>query len=394
MKQVKRKYFFVILALLIVYIVVYILTNSNLYNVSSNETRASKRERNSNQIELILDIQDIYRIDISCEFITKHLGAKIIEKYKNSKMCSASSLRSELDEDLKKSIAYKTSDTYNPIFEIEEKNFNIFKSDTKKYLKNFNLIQNGGKYEPILIKNPKCDLNQIDFIAFVVPYYNRLENLNILILNLHNYLTSNKKYQFSYIIVVAEQSTSAKFNKGQIINTAVKYINDNYKNVDCIVLHDVDLIPSVNDSSIDYRCRQMPVHLTNQVFVTKSKWNRVYNQFLTGGILSLRPQHFVSSNGFSNSFSGWGGEDDDWTLRMFNNKLCIIRPDNPVAPNAPFLMLKHQQAAENNQRYTMLGASLERQSIDGYNRINEHTKVSLVTQFPLFTHILIDISQV
>ncbi len=88
-------------------------------------------------------------------------------------------------------------------------------------------------------------------------------------------------------------------------------------------------------------------------------------------------------------FYRWGGEDDDWTLRMFNNKLCIIRP--VTSNNAPFAMLKHTQAAENNNRYEMLGTALERQYIDGYSNIDEYAKVNLVTRYPLFTHILIDV---
>ena len=308
MVYIRRKYFLIALGLLLSYFLISLL-KSVIFTTSGLVETSSRRERKKNEIGLLLDIQDIYRLDISCEFITKHLSGKISDKYKNSKKCSLSSLDANLENKLKNSIVYnKDAKEYMPIFELT--NFNIFNSDAKEYLTNFNSIQSGGEYQPNLKPNPPCDLNQIDFLAFVVPYMNRLENLNLLILNLHNYLTSNTNYQFSYVILVAEQSTNGYFNKGQIINTAVKYLNDNYKNVDCLILHDVDIIPIVNDSSIDYRCRQMPLHLTNQVLVMKSNWNRIYNQFLTGGILSLRPQHFISSNGFSNMFAGWGGEDD------------------------------------------------------------------------------------
>ena len=294
--MIRRKYCLVIVSLLILYILIYILINSSNHHHSTSHVSSTKRERKSNEIELILDIQDIYRVDISCEFITKHLGSRISEIYKNTKTCSLSSLSSKLNENLKKSIHFVTNDIYRPIYETKEENFNIFKNDPKQYLTNFISIQNGGFYQPKLVEYSACSLDQIDFLAFIVPYYNRIENLNLLILNLHNYLTTNTKYQFSYVIIVAEQSNTIKFNKGQIINTAVKYVNEYYNNVDCIILHDVDLIPIVNDSSIDYRCRQMPVHLTNQVLIMKSNWNRVYNQFLTGGIISLRPNHFISSS--------------------------------------------------------------------------------------------------
>ena len=32
---------------------------------------------------------------------------------------------------------------------------------------------------------------------------------------------------------------------------------------------------------------------------------------LVGGALALRPPHMTLVNGFSNTFWGWGGEDDD-----------------------------------------------------------------------------------
>ena len=79
---------------------------------------------------------------------------------------------------------------------------------------------------------------------------------------------------------------------------------------------------------------------------------------------------------------------------MFNNKLCIIRPNNTVSPNSPFAMLKHEQAAENNKRYAMLGSALERQNIDGFNNVGEYAKVNLVTKYRLFTHLLIAVSQI
>ena len=291
----RRRYFLVVVSLLILYVFFDTFINSSTNSIPVKEKRI-KKERQTNEIELTLNIQDIYRVDISCEFITKHLSSRISDKYKNTKKCSLSSLNSKLNENLRKSIDFKNNEAYKPIYELKEKNFNIFKNDPKQYLTNFNSIQNGGFYQPKLVEQSACTLNQIDFVAFIVPYFNRLENLNFLILNLHNYLTSNTKYQFSYVIIVAEQSNAGKFNKGQIINTAVKYVNENYENLDCIILHDVDIIPLVEDSSVDYRCQQMPVHLTNQVFIMKSNWNRAYNQFLTGGILSLRPNHFISSS--------------------------------------------------------------------------------------------------
>jgi hypothetical protein len=36
---------------------------------------------------------------------------------------------------------------------------------------------------------------------------------------------------------------------------------------------------------------------------------------LVGGVLAMTPEHYKMTNGFSNSFWGWGGEDDDMETR-------------------------------------------------------------------------------
>lgn len=320
--------------LLLVYIFCKFSSNDSSTSTKLNliESNAKLHHRHKlDEIQINFAIEDIYRIDITCEYVTKHLSKKVSDKYKNNKKCSLSTLddneSNKINELLTKSIDYKAFKQfiYEPIYRFPDasiNSFNVFKKNEHpfySFIVNKALIKPGGYWIPPLLTslNSECNSNDIDTIAFIVPYMNRIENLNLLIVNLHNYLT-NLKHQFVYRIIVAEQYIDetqemidhVKFNKGQIYNAAIKHVLNKYRDIDCIVLHDVDIIPIVNDSSIDYRCKYMPVHLTNRVFIIKSKWDRLYNQFLTGGILSLRPQHFVTANGFSNGFSGWGGEDD------------------------------------------------------------------------------------
>lgn len=136
--------------------------------------------------------------------------------------------------------------------------------------------------------------------------------------------------------MIAEQSNiennGHNFNKGQIYNAAFNYVRETYENVDCVVLHDVDLVPVVNatyavsEEAVDYRCRIMPWHLTRKVLLLESNSERVYNQFLTGGILSMRIEHFIDVNGFSNKYFGWGAEGI-YLLNSINsraNSICLI----------------------------------------------------------------------
>ena len=66
----------------------------------------------------------------------------------------------------------------------------------------------------------------------------------------------------------------------------------------------------------------MPWHLSNEVYSLSRKESRVYNKFLTGGILSLRPAHFINSNGFSNMYYGWGAEG---IFELLNYMLEILK---------------------------------------------------------------------
>lgn len=347
-------------------------------------------KQNPNKIDLQLDILDIYRLDISCDYIINDLASKIDNRYRNTlKTCSLSSLNQNVDNNLMISLVLPLNKSiYKPILQLNESHESAFiEGSLIKYLKNGNLIQLGGYFEPLLKPNSPCTQENIDFLVFIIPYMNRHENLNILLINLHNYLTSIE-LKFKYQILVGEQlNNSSKFNKGQVINTLVKYALDTFSSIDCLILHDVDIIPLEN-VTIDYRCRQMPYHLTRKLFIIKQNEERVYNQFVTGGILSLRPVHFIISNGYSNGYFGWGGEDDNWTLRMFNKKLCILRP-----PSLLFTMLSHNQSIENSNRFKKLTKTLVNQANDGLNTINKQTKIKLIHKYSIFTHLKIKVNE-
>ena len=47
-----------------------------------------------------------------------------------------------------------------------------------------------------------------------------------------------------------------------------------------------------------------------------------YNDY-AGGVVALREDVYVKSNGFSNIYFGWGGEDDDFLHRYVN---CYTKP--------------------------------------------------------------------
>lgn len=71
----------------------------------------------------------------------------------------------------------------------------------------------------------------------------------------------------------------------------------------CIIFHDVDLIPE--DDRNMYTCSERPKHLS--VCIDKFDYRLPYD-YLVGGVFSIKPEQYRNVNGYSNSYWGWGGE--------------------------------------------------------------------------------------
>lgn len=95
--------------------------------------------------------------------------------------------------------------------------------------------------------------------------------------------------------------------------------------VNCIILHDVDLIPESDRNS--YECDDMsPNHLS--VSIRKDSGDQKATPYTTstyelliGGVLAIRPHIYRRINGFSNEYWAWGAEDDG-KLRSHS---CLFR---------------------------------------------------------------------
>ena len=271
----------------------------------------------SDKITLKLKIFDIYRLDISCDFILNALSERIDNRFKNDeKKCALASTNKNVNQAIDMSYAKTNSETYEPILNpgVAFNPFDLKLLNTTSSFGQLNELRPGGFWSPrFSLADRQCSEDDVEFIVFIVPYTkSRFENLKLFLLNMHSYLQKQRR-PFKYRIVVAEQvqkpgRTQVLFNKGRILNTAIKYAMDTFEHIDCIVIHDVDILPLwdsyMTRDYADYRCNIMPVHLTKRVLLMKTRQTRLYNQFLTGGVLSLRPQHILVANGYSNEYFG------------------------------------------------------------------------------------------
>lgn len=106
-------------------------------------------------------------------------------------------------------------------------------------------LKMGGKWWP-----DSTAANSIDStkIAIIIPYRDRLVNLELFLRNIHPFLT---RQQIHYGIYVIEPIGNLTFNKGISMNVGFveSLKEDNYN---CFIFHDVDLLPE-NDANI-YGC--------------------------------------------------------------------------------------------------------------------------------------------
>lgn len=87
-------------------------------------------------------------------------------------------------------------------------------------------------------------------VAIVIPYKNRVDNLNYFLTHMHPFL---QRQELEYQIFIVEQANDELFNKGILMNAGFMEIMSMTSNMtkdynqtfafDCVIFHDVDLLP-------------------------------------------------------------------------------------------------------------------------------------------------------
>ncbi|KAL3108928.1 hypothetical protein niasHT_011478 [Heterodera trifolii] len=251
-------------------------------------------------------------------------------------------------------------------------------------------IAKGGEWKP-----RTCIAQQK--VAIMIPYRNRVEHLRGLLANLIPFL---QRQQAHFRIFVVEQALPVgkrvdKFNKAKLINAGFVEITNSGK-WDCIILHDVDLVPE-HDHNL-YRCfKDHPTHFFRR-FDENNYAPLPDNNF--GEVSGFTPEQYQRVNGYSNLFWGWGDEDVD----MFNRILSVGYPDERKrelsAPELGFYTSLELAKGVNDTtntigneecRQRLLDSAVKRMPLDGLNTIKGTYKVVSVQENKLFTNIAIDL---
>ncbi len=163
-------------------------------------------------------------------------------------------------------------------------------------------------------------------LAVIVPYrdqplQNRAEHLKRFIPLMETFLKNTQithPFLKSYHIYIIEQSEDGyKFNRGKLLNIGFKTALQQNPKTNSFCFHDVDLIPG---SLLEYSYAKYPI---NPIHIG-AVWGRYSSApNYVGGILTMSKDDFEKVNGFPNNFWGWGGEDDELSERMRDNRIQV-----------------------------------------------------------------------
>ncbi|XP_067824577.1 beta-1,4-galactosyltransferase 2-like isoform X2 [Heptranchias perlo] len=168
-------------------------------------------------------------------------------------------------------------------------------------------------------------------IAVIIPFRNRDHHLRHWLYYLHPIL---RRQQGDYGIYIIEQAGDNTFNRAKLLNVGfAEALKEN--NYDCFIFSDVDIIPE-NDKNL-YRCGQNPRHLA--CAMDKFGYRLPYTGYF-GGVVAFTKDQYLKINGFSNSYWGWGTEDDDTYKRVTLNGMTVERPNRNVGRTK---MIRHER---------------------------------------------------
>lgn len=133
-------------------------------------------------------------------------------------------------------------------------------------------------------------------LYILVPYRDRTEHLKQFVPAIHKFLGAQP-----HTIIIVEQTTEKKFNRGKLINIGFTLADDIGG---CFALHDVDMLPI----EANYYPTPVPTHMATEA--EQFGWKLPYPGYF-GGVTLFPGYHFKMVNGFGNEYWGWGAEDDD-----------------------------------------------------------------------------------
>jgi len=284
----------------------------------------------------------------------RYISFRDIGQVLESRLQSGSEGMQLCDHNLTK---HPTSDKLQPVLNATPKHLDMLSQ----------YVVEGGAWSP-----PNC-LSKYR-VNLIVAYRNRQAQLDTFLHYFHRFLM---RQEIDYRIIIVEQNRENLFNRGKLFNIGFREMEQRYP-AHCYVFHDVDLI-ATNLNNV-YACSNQPRHMSSALDAYQFQVPYARN---FGGVVALTRHQFQRVNGYSNSFYGWGGEDDEFYFRV-RRQSPIIRFENAIAQ---YMTLNHSHEKPNAAREDTLRNGRYEYLTDGLSSLN----YSLLTfqLKPLYTWMLV-----
>eukprot|EP00971_Amphidinium_carterae_P272520 5409249-Amphidinium_carterae.1 len=168
-------------------------------------------------------------------------------------------------------------------------------------------------------------------IAAVIPFRGRGKHLQKFFAHISQFLNSPIAATYCWSFYFVEQYDVDLFNRGWLFNVGFAMSQVENRNFKCITIQDLDTLPEVG-AEVDFGDCVVPTQLSSEIECYG--WLPPYADN-AGGVVAMTPDHWFTVDGFSNSYSGWGGEDDDLRLRLKATNLlaagkACTKPHTPL----------------------------------------------------------------
>ena len=147
-------------------------------------------------------------------------------------------------------------------------------------------------------------------LAFIVPYRNREEHLDI-------YVPHFKSLFPDADIYIVHQLGNGYFNRGKLLNIGFLYAEDK---ADAFDLSDIDMLAV--EGEVDYSLPQAVTHMASAI--SQYNYKLPYPGYFSGHVL-LTAEHMRSVNGFYKGYLGYGCEDDCFYRSFLERELPVHR---------------------------------------------------------------------
>lgn len=127
---------------------------------------------------------------------------------------------------------------------------------------------------------------------------------------------------YEFFIVEENSPETITFNLGRTINIGFDLEKENMNEEDIFMFHPIDILPVDTDYSVKKNTKFCMRGYTPHPYRPRPNQQIIENHYYYKSI-AIAKKDFEKVNGFTNNFVGWGGEDDEFFLRLEINDIHV-----------------------------------------------------------------------